>query len=83
MTERRSPVATIAGIAFAALIVATFAAFFITQRLKREPGALGQVRATPFFSPNQDGRFDRARIGFDYVWAVGEPPSASSPCREW
>lgn len=64
MTERRSPVATIAGIAFAALIVATFAAFFITQRLKREPGALGQVRATPFFSPNQDGRFDRARIGF-------------------
>ena len=54
----------IAGIAFAALVVATFAAFFITQRLKREPGVLGQVRATPFFSPNQDGRFDRARIGF-------------------
>lgn len=54
----------IAGIAFAVLVVATFAAFFITQRLKREPGVLGQVRATPFFSPNQDGRFDRARIGF-------------------
>lgn len=64
MTERRSPVAMIAGIAFAVLVVATFAAFFITQRLKREPGVLGQVRATPFFSPNQDGRFDRARIGF-------------------
>lgn len=64
MTERRSPVGPIAGIAFAALIVATFAAFFITQRLKREPGVLGQVRATPFFSPNADGRFDRARIGF-------------------
>lgn len=64
MTERRSPVGLIAGIAFAALIVATFAAFFITQRLKREPGVLGQVRATPFFSPNSDGRFDRARIGF-------------------
>lgn len=63
MTARRRP-AIIAGIAFAALVVATFAAFFITQRLKREPGVLGQVRATPFFSPNQDGRFDRARIGF-------------------
>jgi hypothetical protein len=25
---------------------------------------LGQVRATPFFSPNSDSRFDRARIGF-------------------
>jgi hypothetical protein len=64
VTERRSPAATIAGIAFATLVVATFGAFFITQRLKREPGVLGQVRATPFFSPNQDGRFDRARIGF-------------------
>ncbi|MBJ7520568.1 MAG: hypothetical protein JHC84_12810 [Solirubrobacteraceae bacterium] len=62
--ERRAPGALIAGIAFAVLVVATFAAFFITQRLKREPGVLGQVRATPFFSPNQDGRFDRARIGF-------------------
>jgi hypothetical protein len=57
-------VGLIAGIAFGALIVATFAAFFITQRLKREPGVLGQVRATPFFSPNSDSRFDRARIGF-------------------
>lgn len=65
MTEdRRAPVAMIAGIAFAVLVVGTFAAFFLTQRLKREPGVLGQVRATPFFSPNQDGRFDRARIGF-------------------
>lgn len=64
MTEQRSPAATIAGIAFAVLVVATFGAFFITQRLKREPGVLGQVRATPFFSPNSDGRFDRARIGF-------------------
>ncbi|MBJ7332299.1 MAG: hypothetical protein JHC95_20550 [Solirubrobacteraceae bacterium] len=64
MTETRSRAAVIGGIAFAVLVVATFAAFFITQRLKREPGVLLSVKATPFFSPNRDGRFDRARVGF-------------------
>ena len=55
----------VVGIAFAALVVATFGAFFAAQRLKAAPAVIGEFRRTPFFSPNGDGRFDRATVRFE------------------
>jgi hypothetical protein len=54
-----------AGIVFAALVVATFGAFFAAQRLKASPAVIGEFKRTPFFSPNRDGRFDRATVRFE------------------
>jgi N,N-dimethylformamidase beta subunit-like protein len=58
-------VSRVAGAVFAALVVATFAAFFVAQRLKAAPGVVGEFRHSPFFSPNRDGRFDRATVRFE------------------
>ena len=60
-----TPTPTVAKVAFAALVVATFAAFFIAQGLKSTPPKIQDLGIEPFFSPNQDGRFERARIGFE------------------
>jgi hypothetical protein len=46
------------------LVAATFGAFFAAQELKSTPPLVQQLTVTPFFSPNQDGRFDRARVSF-------------------
>ena len=53
-------------VVFAALVVATFAAFFVAQGLKSTPPVIQQLGIEPprAFSPNQDGRFERLRIGF-------------------
>jgi hypothetical protein len=51
-------------IAFALLVCATFAAFFVAQELKSTPPLVQDLTATAFFSPNRDGRFDRARASF-------------------
>lgn len=53
-----------ARIAFAVLVCATFAAFFVAQKLKSTPPSVQSFTATGFFSPNHDGRFDRARVSF-------------------
>jgi hypothetical protein len=53
-----------ARIAFALLVCATFAAFFVAQELKSAPPLVQDLTATRFFSPNRDGRFDRARASF-------------------
>ena len=53
-----------ARIAFALLVCATFAAFFAAQELKSQPPRVQDLKAFGFFSPNSDGRFDRARISF-------------------
>jgi hypothetical protein len=58
-------VSRVAGAVFAALVVATFAAFFVAQRLKAAPGVVGEFRHSPFFSPNRDGRFDHATVRFE------------------
>jgi hypothetical protein len=50
--------------AFALLVCATFAAFFAAQELKSTPPRVQELQTTPFFSPNRDGRFDRARASF-------------------
>ena len=55
----------IAGFVFAALVIATFGAFFVAQRLKSTPSVVGEFRHSPFFSPNHDGRFDRATVRFE------------------
>ena len=49
---------------FAVLVAATFAAFFVAQRLKSAPlvAVIRQVNTTLHFSPNGDGRRDVARI---------------------
>jgi hypothetical protein len=57
-------VTTAPRIAFALLVCATFAAFFVAQELKSTPPLVQDLTATAFFSPNRDGRFDRARASF-------------------
>ena len=59
MTTNRLRVAT-----FALLVVATFAAFFVVQRIKRQPPTVRLAVITPLFSPNGDGRLDRASASF-------------------
>jgi flagellar hook assembly protein FlgD len=49
---------------FALLVVATFAAFFVVQRVKREPPDVRKARITPLFSPNGDGRDETAKASF-------------------
>jgi hypothetical protein len=46
------------------LVAATFAAFFVAQRLKNSPTVVQQLKVSPVFSPNGDGRKDRARVTF-------------------
>lgn len=53
-----------ARIVFALLVCATFAAFFAAQELKSKPPRVQHLQVTGFFSPNRDGRFDRARASF-------------------
>jgi hypothetical protein len=49
---------------FAVLVIATFGAFFVAQRLKNAPPVLSRLSVFPFASPNGDGRFDVARLSF-------------------
>lgn len=56
---------TAARVVFAALVVATFAAFFVAQRLKHTPTALQQVRGAQVFSPNGDGRLDKLAVSWE------------------
>jgi hypothetical protein len=53
-----------ARIAFALLVCATFAAFFAAQELKSTPPNVQDLKVNEFFSPNRDGRFERARASF-------------------
>jgi hypothetical protein len=58
-------VSRLSGFVFTALVLATFGAFFAAQRLKATPSVVGEFRHNPFFSPNHDGRFDRATVRFE------------------
>jgi hypothetical protein len=49
---------------FAALVVATFGAFFLAQRLKHEPSVVKGFRSVAIISPNGDGRKDRSPMSF-------------------
>jgi hypothetical protein len=61
-------------VVFALLVVATIAAFFVTQQLKTEFPLVIRFAAKPKqFSPNGDGVRDRTRVGFD----LSEPATVS------
>ena len=55
---------SLAALVFAALVVATVGAFFVTTRLKRSAPAIEQLKFNRHFSPNGDGVFDYALFGF-------------------
>ena len=68
-----APARRAAVVVFGVLVVATFAAFFIAQRLKNAPSVVQGLKIDtgvhqkgdpPAFSPNGDGRRERARITF-------------------
>jgi hypothetical protein len=54
----------LARIVFALLVLACFAAFIITQRLKHTPTAVQDFKLTPFFSPTPAGHIKAERISF-------------------
>jgi hypothetical protein len=54
----------LARVVFAALVVACFVAFFVTQRLKHAPTAVQQFDLTPFFSPTPAGHIKLEQISF-------------------
>jgi FlgD Ig-like domain len=59
---------------FALVVVATIAAFFVTQQLKSETPLVLRFAAVPRqFSPNDDGKRDVTRLGFD----LSEPATVS------
>lgn len=74
---------TPARVVFAALVVATFGAFFVAQRLKNEPTVVQQFMVRPQLSPNQDGRNETTAVTFklkqaddvrlDVISAEGDP----------
>ncbi len=49
---------------FALLVLACFAAFVITQRLKHTPTAVQSFKLTPIFSPNPAGHIKAEKISF-------------------
>jgi hypothetical protein len=53
-----------AQVVFAVLVLACFAAFFLTQRLKHTPTAVQLFKLTPRFSPSASGRLKQERISF-------------------
>jgi len=59
----------VARLVFAALVIACFAAFALTQRLKHSPTAVQEFDITPYFSPYPSGRFKQARISFKLAQA--------------
>jgi hypothetical protein len=54
----------LARIVFAVIVVACFAAFLITQRLKHTPTVVQEFKLTPYFSPYPSGHEKQAEISF-------------------
>ncbi|MEA2374583.1 MAG: hypothetical protein QOD53_1046 [Thermoleophilaceae bacterium] len=52
-------------VVFALLVLATLAAFFVTQRLKTGQPVVKRLALQRYFSPNGDHRKDRASVAFD------------------
>jgi hypothetical protein len=57
-------VTILARVVFALLIVATFSAFFVAQRLKSSPAVVDIGKVPKFFSPNGDGERDVEEVSF-------------------
>jgi len=58
-----------AQLVFGLLVLACFAAFFVTQRLKHTPTAVQQFKLTPSFSPTRPGHIRQERISFKLATA--------------
>src|SRR4051794_12498546 len=58
------PSSPLVRVAYALLVLATFAAFFLTQRLKGSYPVVGRVGYPRYMSPNGDGRLDTATFRF-------------------
>lgn len=54
----------LAQVVFALLVIACFAAFIITQRLKHTPTPVQRFQLTPRFSPTPAGHIKQERISF-------------------
>jgi len=54
----------LARIVFAVIVLACFAAFLITQRLKHTPTVVQEFKLTPYFSPYPSGHEKQAEISF-------------------
>lgn len=54
----------LAQVVFALLVLACFAAFIVTQRLKHTPTPVQHFRLTPRFSPTPQGHIKQERISF-------------------
>jgi hypothetical protein len=54
----------LAQVVFALLVLACFAAFVITQRLKHTPTAVQSFKLTPIFSPTPTGHIKAEQISF-------------------
>jgi hypothetical protein len=60
VTETRTPARVIFGL----LVLATFGAFFVTQKLKQAPRVVRTLSMTTLFSPNGDQRREVATVRF-------------------
>jgi hypothetical protein len=56
-------------VVFVVLVVACFAAFFATQRLKHTPTAVQTFEMTPFFAPASKGPHEQEAISFKLAQA--------------
>ena len=61
----------VARVTFVILVLSTFAAFFVAQRLKSEPPVINVPQITQYFSPNGDGKKDVSDIAF-YIKVADE-----------
>ena len=55
---------TLARIVYGLLVLATFAAFFVAQRLKHSPTVVQKIELTPVFSPTGHSGLHREKISF-------------------
>ena len=67
--QSQPPADPLARWVFAALVIACFAAFFLTQRLKHTPTAVQSFHLTPVFSPVPTGHIKEERISFKLTQA--------------
>lgn len=57
----------LAGVVFALLVLACIGAFFLTQRLKHTPTAVGSIRLTASFTPTAAAQGPSERISFHII----------------
>ena len=67
--SRRGRPDKLAAAVFAALVLACFLAFFLTQRLKHRPTSVQQFKLTPNFAPTPGGRHKQEQISFKLAHA--------------